>query len=45
MVDVMRAIVIDAPGAPEVLQQRVVPIPAPSVGEVLIRVKAFGLNR
>ncbi|MGB7963054.1 MAG: zinc-binding dehydrogenase, partial [Propionicimonas sp.] len=45
MTGVMRAIVIDAPGSPEVLQQRMVPIPAPERGEVLIRVMAFGLNR
>lgn len=41
----MRAIVVDAPGTPEVLEQRMVPIPTPTSGEVLIRVKAFGLNR
>ena len=41
----MRAIVIEAPGPPEVLQQREVPIPSPKHGEVLIQVKAFGLNR
>ncbi len=41
----MRAAVIDAPGAPDVLQVRRVPIPASAPGRVLIRVKAFGLNR
>ena len=41
----MRAVVVDGPGAPEVLQLRSVPIPAPEPGWVLIRVKAFGLNR
>ena len=45
MTGTMRAIVIDAPGPPEVLQQRLVPVPIPVAGEVLIRVKAFGLNR
>ena len=41
----MRAVVLDAPGPPEALQIREVPIAVPSVGEVLIEVKAFGLNR
>ena len=45
MVDKMRAIVLDAPGPPEALVIRNVPIPIPTVGWVLIRVKAFGLNR
>jgi NADPH:quinone reductase-like Zn-dependent oxidoreductase len=41
----MRAVVIDAPGGPEVLQVRDVPIPQAEPGNVLIRVEAFGLNR
>jgi NADPH:quinone reductase len=41
----MRAVVIDAPGPPEVLQVRTVARPSPRPGEVLVRVKAFGLNR
>lgn len=41
----MRAVVIDAPGSPEVLAVRQVPMPVPAAGEVLIRVRAFGLNR
>ncbi len=41
----MRAVVLDAPGPPEALQIRDLPIPAPRPGWVLIRVKAFGLNR
>ena len=45
MTGLMRAVVIDAPGPPEALQHRSVPIPTPAPGEVLIRVKAFGLNR
>jgi NADPH2:quinone reductase len=45
MTDTMRAVVVDRPGAPEVLQIRQLPIPRPGWGQVLIRVKAFGLNR
>jgi NADPH:quinone reductase-like Zn-dependent oxidoreductase len=41
----MRAVVLDAPGPPEALQVREVPIPQPRTGWVLIEVKAFGLNR
>jgi len=41
----MRAIVLDAPGPPEALSVREVPTPVPQPGEVLLRVKAFGLNR
>jgi NADPH2:quinone reductase len=41
----MRAVVINAPGGPEVLTVRTVPIPVPERGSVLIRVEAFGLNR
>ena len=41
----MRAVVIEAPGPPEVLSVRSVPLPVPHDGEVLIRVMAFGLNR
>jgi NADPH2:quinone reductase len=45
MTDTMRAVVIDQPGNVEVLQIRDVPIPSPAAGWILIRVKAFGLNR
>lgn len=41
----MRAVVALHPGPPEVLQVRELPIPEPNDGEVLIHVKAFGLNR
>lgn len=41
----MRAAVVDAPGGPEVLELRDVAVPVPAVGEVLIRVRSFGLNR
>jgi NADPH:quinone reductase-like Zn-dependent oxidoreductase len=33
------------PGGPEVLRVETMPVPTPRAGEVLIRVKAFGLNR
>ena len=41
----MKAVVIYEAGGPEVLKMENRPIPAPKTGEVLIRVKAFGLNR
>ncbi|WP_433578222.1 zinc-binding alcohol dehydrogenase family protein [Nocardia brasiliensis] len=43
--DTMRAVVLDAPGPVEALQLRQLPVPVPRSGEVLIQVKAFGLNR
>ena len=45
MTRTMRAVVVEAPGDPEVLRVVDVPIPAARPGDVLIRVKAFGLNR
>src|SRR5260370_38141711 len=41
----MKAAVIHEAGGPEVLKIERLPIPTPQSGEVLIRVKAFGLNR
>jgi Alcohol dehydrogenase GroES-like domain len=41
----MRAIVLDAPGPPDALKIRELPVPEPTDGWVLIAVKAFGLNR
>ena len=41
----MKAVVIREPGGPEVLAIEELPVPAPAFGWVLIRVKAFGLNR
>ena len=41
----MKAAVMHEPGGPEVLKLESLPVPVPKTGEVLIRVKAFGLNR
>ena len=41
----MKAAVMHGPGGPEVLEIENLPVPVPRVGEVLIRIKAFGLNR
>ena len=41
----MKAAVIYEPGGPEVLRIESRPVPVPQPGEVLIAVKAFGLNR
>jgi NADPH:quinone reductase len=45
MTETMRAVVLDGPGPPEALAIRDIPVPDPAVGWVLIRVRAFGLNR
>src|SRR4051812_7501377 len=45
MVDTMRAVVLDAPGPPDALTIRELPVPTPATGWVLVEVKAFGLNR
>jgi NADPH:quinone reductase len=41
----MKAIQLDAPGPPEALQVRELPLPQPPPGWVRIRIEAFGLNR
>ena len=41
----MRAVVATRPGTPDVLEVRQLPVPQPRAGWVLIRVRAFGLNR
>jgi NADPH2:quinone reductase len=45
MTATMRAVVLDAPGPPSALRIRELPVPEPRAGWVLIRVKAFGINR
>ena len=45
MNEIMRAVVLDAPGPADALIIRDLPVPAPRDGWVLIRVRAFGLNR
>lgn len=41
----MKAAVMYSPGGPEVLRIESRPVPKPQAGQVLIEVKAFGLNR
>jgi NADPH2:quinone reductase len=41
----MKAIQLDAPGPPEALHLRELPMPEPGAGQVRIRVEAFALNR
>jgi NADPH:quinone reductase-like Zn-dependent oxidoreductase len=41
----MKAVQLDAPGPPQALHLRDLPMPQPSAGWVRIRVEAFGLNR
>ena len=45
MTTTMKAAVMYAPGGPEVLKVETRPVPVPVAGQVLIRVKGFGLNR
>jgi NADPH:quinone reductase len=40
----MRAIVVREHGGPEVLEIQELPAPVPEEGDVLVRVRAFGLN-
>lgn len=41
----MRAVVVSVPGGPEVLEQVKLPVPKPIDGEVVIEIRAIGLNR
>src|SRR5437660_8510314 len=41
----MKAVQLDAPGPPEALHLRDLPMPQPSAGWVRVKVEAFGLNR
>lgn len=41
----MKAAVIHTPGGPSAFQIEQIPIPTPSPGQILIRTRAFGLNR
>jgi NADPH:quinone reductase len=45
MMSEMKGIVVERAGGPEVLQIRTVPTPELRPGCILIKVKAFGLNR
>src|SRR3954467_3341066 len=45
MTGTMHAVVLEAPGQPDALEIREMPLPVPRQGWVLICVKAFGLNR
>ncbi len=45
MTDTMKAAVIREAGGPEVLKIESRPVPQPEDGQVLIKIKAFGLNR
>ncbi|MFB3088197.1 MAG: zinc-binding alcohol dehydrogenase family protein [Acidiferrobacterales bacterium] len=45
MTQTMRAAVIYEPGGPEALKLEERPVPTPQLGWVLIKIKAFGLNR
>jgi NADPH:quinone reductase-like Zn-dependent oxidoreductase len=41
----MTAIAITTPGGPEVLTPVTLPVPVPKSGEILVKVKAAGVNR
>ena len=41
----MKAILVGTPGGPDNLEIKMIDKPRPSAGQVLIEVKAFGVNR
>ena len=41
----MTAIAITTPGGPEVLTPVTIPVPVPKPGEILVKVRAAGVNR
>ena len=43
--DTMIAVEISAPGGPDVLKPKIVPVPKPGSGQILIKVAAAGVNR
>jgi len=43
--DTMIAVEISAPGGPDVLKPKIVPVPKPGSGHILIKVAAAGVNR
>ncbi len=43
--DTMRAVIAESGGGPEVLQVVTRPVPQPGPGEILVRVRAAGINR
>ncbi len=45
MTAMMKAAVLHQPGGPDAIQVESRPVPIPEAGQLLIRVKAFGLNR
>jgi NADPH:quinone reductase-like Zn-dependent oxidoreductase len=41
----MKAIICEAPGSPSTLVEHQVTIPSPAIGQALIEILGFGLNR
>src|SRR6266700_1298196 len=45
IMETMKAVLIEKPGGPETLKLSVITMPVAKPGQVLIRIKAFGINR